>query len=251
MTREANTKMESGAKPEYGIDAPGVIRNLLVAGVAAIAVGRFLPSVTVGGVTFLLRPMFWNVGMGCLLGGVLMLVYARFGKFGHRERILNAVKWRGDERVLDVGTGAGLLLIGAAKRITAGKAVGIDLWSQVDLSGNGPERVLKNAELEGVSGKIEVVSGDATEMKFPDASFDVVVSNLCIHNIPSKEGRAKACREIVRVLKPGGKLVISDFIHTGEYVKAFKGAGMEMEPGISVSWSTFPPLRILKGKKPA
>jgi SAM-dependent methyltransferase len=112
MIREANTKMESGAKPEYGIDAPGVIRNLLVAGVAAIV-------------------------------------------------------------------------------------------------------VLKNAELERVSGKIEVVSGDATEMKFPDASFDVVVSNLCIHNIPAKEGRGKACREIVQVLKTGGKLVISDLFTPG------------------------------------
>jgi arsenite methyltransferase len=242
---------EAKSKPEYGIDAPGVIRNLFVAGVAGIAFGRFVPDVTVGGVTLILKPMFWNTGIGCLIAGVLMLLYARFGKFGHRDRMLNAVQWRGDERVLDVGTGAGLLLIGAAKRITTGRAVGIDLWSRVDLSGNGPERVLRNAELEGVSEKIEVVSGDATEMKFADGSFDVVVSNLCIHNIPSKEGREKACREIVRVLKPGGKIVISDFIHTGEYVKAFKAAGMEMEPGISMSWSTFPPLRILKGKKPA
>lgn len=240
---------EASAKPEYGIDAPGVIRNLLVGGAASLVAGRLVPSVTLGGITFILKPMFINTGVGCLLAGVLMLLYAKYGKFGHRDRILNVVKWRGDERVLDVGTGAGLLLIGAAKRLTTGKAVGIDLWSQVDLSGNGPERVLKNAELEGVSGKIEVVSGDATEMKFADGSFDVVVSNLCIHNIPSKEGRGKACREIVRVLKPGGKIMISDFIHTGEYVKAFRAAGMEMEPGISMSWSTFPPLRILKGKK--
>src|SRR5580704_10385785 len=125
MMQDANTKLETKAQPEYGIDAPGVIRNLLVAGAAGIVFGRFVPDVTVGSVTFILKPMFWNTGIGCLIAGVLMLLYARFGKFGHRDRMLNAVQWRGDERVLDVGTGAGLLLIGAAKRITTGRAVGI------------------------------------------------------------------------------------------------------------------------------
>lgn len=48
---------------------------------------------------------------------------------------------------------------------------------------------------------MEVLSGDATAMKFADGTFDVVVSNLVIHNIPSREGRDKACREIARVLK--------------------------------------------------
>jgi len=63
-------------KPDYGIDAPGVIRNLFV------------------------------------IGG---------------------------EHVFDVGTGRGLLLIGAARRLTSGKGIGIDVWSTKDLSGNSLE----------------------------------------------------------------------------------------------------------------
>ena len=169
MTQEAN------AKPEYGIDAPGVIRNLLVGGVASLVVGRFVNSVTLGGITFILKPMFINTGIGCLLAGVLMLLYSKYGKFGHRDRILNALTWRGDERVLDVGTGAGLLLIGAAKRLTTGRAVGIDLWSQVDLSGNGPERVRpgpfvsRSAPLRSPAGP-PVFFTRATTTGWPEAS---------------------------------------------------------------------------------
>ena len=237
-------------KPDYGVDAPGVIRNLFLAGIAGLALYRFLPSVNVGGVTFLLSPMFLNTALGCLLGGGLMLVYSKFMKFGHRDRMLRMVNWRGDERVLDVGTGAGLLLIGAAKRLTTGKATGVDVWSLVDLSGNARERTLRNAELEGVKEKVEVLDGDATEMKFADAAFDVVVSNLVIHNIPTREGRDKACREIARVLKPGGVAVIADFVKTRQYQRKFEKAGLQIGPETGMSWSTFPPIRIIKALKP-
>ena len=115
---------------------------------------------------------------------------------------------------LDVGTGRGLLMIGAAKRLSTGKAIGIDIWSKGDLSGNSRDKTLRNVELEGVSDRVEVKSDDATAMQFPDASFDVVLSNLCLHNIPSREGRDRACREIIRVLKPGGTAVIADFKNT-------------------------------------
>jgi arsenite methyltransferase len=237
-----------GAKADYGVDAPGVIRNLFLAGVAALAFYRFLPSVTIGGVTLLLSPMFRNTAIGCIAGGVLMLVYSKFMKFRHRDKMLEMVNWRGDERVLDVGTGAGLLLIGAAKRLTAGKATGVDLWSVKDLSGNARERTLRNAEIEGVKEKVEVLDGDATAMKFADGAFDVVVSNLVIHNIPSREGRDKACREIARVLKPGGVAVISDFVHTREYQAEFVKAGLTVD-GSRWSWGTFPPLRVIVARK--
>jgi len=194
--------------------------------------------------------MLLGIGTVCILEGLLMLLYAKYGKHVHRDRMLNRVTWRGDEQVLDVGTGAGLLMIGAAKRLTTGRATGIDPWSKVDLAGNTRERTLRNAELEGVQDIVDVQDGDATAIKFPDATFDVVASNLCLHNIPTKEGRDQACREIVRVLKPGGQLVISDFIKTRRYERVFREAGIALEPGSTFWWSTFPPLRVIHGKKP-
>lgn len=238
------------AKANYGLDAPGVVRNLFVVGAASLVASFFVHSWTVGGVTFLLTPMFRNTAIGCFLGGVLMVVYSLHGKFAHRDKMMEMVNWRGDERVLDVGTGAGLLLIAAAKRLGPGKATGIDLWSLVDLSGNTRERTLRNAEIEGVKDRTEVVDGDATQMKFPDGSFDVVLSNLCIHNIPSREGRDKACREIARVLKSGGTAVISDFIKTREYERQFVDAGLKIAPETGFSWTTLPPIRIIKATKP-
>jgi len=240
-----NTEMP---KPDYGIDAPGVIRNLFLVAAACAAMCWILPAVTAGGIQFILTPMWRNTAIGCAAGGALMLAYSKFMKFQHRDRMLAMVNWRGDERVLDVGTGAGLLLIGAAKRLTTGKATGIDVWSLVDLSGNARERTLRNAEIEGVTEKVEVLDGDATAMQFADGAFDVVVSNLVIHNIPSRGARDKACREIARVLKRGGMAVISDFVNTGEYAKEFAKAGLEVE-GRRWSWGTFPPLRVVVARK--
>jgi arsenite methyltransferase len=239
----------NSAKPDYGIDAPGVIRNLILAAVALPLLGWFVPVLHLGPVIIIVRPAALPTAISCLLGAVLMISYSKSGKFRHRDRMLKLVNWKGNENVLDVGTGRGLMMIGAAKKLTSGKSVGIDIWSQKDLSGNAIEKTVRNAELEGVRDRVEVQSGDATAMNFPDGGFDVILSNLCIHNIPTKDGRDQACREIVRVLKPGGKAIISDFIHTADYVKAFRSAGAETTlSGMDVL--TFPPLRIVEVQKP-
>src|SRR5271157_755119 len=134
-------------------------------------------------------------------------------------------------------------------RGTANGGTVIDPWSKVDLAGNTRERTLRNAEIEGVQEKVDVLDGDTPAIHFPDATFDIVVSNLCLHNIPTKEGRDQACREIVRVLKPVGQLVISDFIKTRAYEQVFREAGIALEPGSTFWWNTFPPLRVIHGKK--
>jgi SAM-dependent methyltransferase len=241
----------NAAKPDYGIDAPGVIRNLFLIGLALFALARFLPVVSLGSVTFVLRPIAIWTGAACLLQGVAMILYAKIGKFRHRDRMLARVNWTGNETVLDVGTGRGLLMIGAARKLTTGKAVGIDIWSKDDLSGNSQEKTLRNVELERVSGRVEVTSDDATAMHFPDASFDVVLSNLCLHNIPNRKGRDLACREIVRVLKPGGRAIISDFKNTANYLAAFQSAGATASRGGPDLLHTFPPLRIVEVVKPS
>lgn len=235
-------------KLDYGIDAPGVVRNLLVIGAALILSGVLFPVVHVGQVTIFWRASAFWPGGSLLLGGLLMLAYAKWGKFRHRDRMLNMISWRGDEQVLDVGTGRGLLLIAAAQRLTTGKGTGIDIWSSKDLSGNSLERTQTNVEMEGVKDKVELRGDDARKLGFPDASFDVVLSNLCLHNIPGAEGRAQACREIVRVLKPGGTALISDFILTGVYKKVFEQAGLKTTR-TAINFLTYPPLRVVRAEK--
>jgi arsenite methyltransferase len=240
--------MSTTQRPDYGIDAPHVIRNLVLCGLAVIVLCSIFRKVTIGPVTLLLFPGFLWSGGWMIAGGAMMYMYSKVGKFRHRDRMLNQVKWTGKERALDVGTGRGLLLIGAAKRITTGKAVGIDIWNQEDLSGNNLQNLERNIELEGVRDKTEVKNEDAQKMSFPDDSFDVVVSLACLHNIYNEPGRAQACGEIARVLKPGGTAVISDFRHMGEYIATFKKIGLDTRK-MPITFDSFPPMRILTATK--
>jgi arsenite methyltransferase len=238
-------------KANYGVDAPGVIRNFFIAGALFLIVALAFPRVVIAHIEFLLFPGFlWPAGW-FIFFGALMLLYSLVGKFRHRDRILAKVNWTGAENVLDVGAGRGLLLIGAAKRLTTGHATGIDIWNAEDLSGNGPEGLKANIAIEGVGAKTTILSEDARQMSFADGSMDVILSNLCLHNIYQKPGRAKACLEIARVLKPGGVAVISDYKLMREYAGEFTKAGLAVEMG-RLDWTgTWPPLRILIARKPA
>jgi SAM-dependent methyltransferase len=238
-------------KPNYGIDAPIVVGSLLLAGAGFLAIALKLPRVTIGHTQFLLFPGFLWPAAWCFLTGGLMVSYSKSGKLRHRDRMLDKVQWTGTEAVLDVGTGRGLLLIGAAKRITSGHVTGIDIWSSKDLSGNGPKALMANVELEGVGDRANALSEDARNLSTPDASFEVVLSNTCLHNIGEPAGRAKACAEIARVLKPGGVAVISDYKLMREYEAEFKKCGLVVEM-CPLDWTgTFPPMRILVARKPS
>jgi ubiquinone/menaquinone biosynthesis C-methylase UbiE len=215
-------------KPNYGIDAPQMGIAIIVFVIALIIAGFFLrksnneTAQSVAGIIFSIAPT------GIILI-ILIFLYIKVEKFRHRDRMLNMLSWKGNEKVLDIGTGKGLLMIGAAKRLTSGKSFGIDIWNKADLSNNTYEAAMQNAELEGVKDKVEIKNADVQNMPFGDNSFDYVISNLCIHNIKNKEGRAVACKEIVRVLKPGGIALISDFMHTKDYEDEFKSQHMDTD----------------------
>ena len=102
----------------------------------------------------------------------------------------------------------------------------MDLWQAEDLTGNKPEAALENARLEGVSDRVEVKTGDMRKIPFPDASFDVIVSNVAIHNIYDREGRETTMSEIARVLRPGGRVVIHDIRHVREYASNLSRHGL-------------------------
>ena len=208
-------------RPDYGIDAPGAVRNLAIGGCALLVVAVLSHFLGWG-----MTRMASRLGIGWLLIAGWMVWDSKFGQVRERERLLDLLTWTGRERVLEVGCGRGLLLVGAAKRLTPGEgsAAGIDLWQKEDLSGNRPEATLENARLEGVAERVEVRTADMRQMPFPGASFDTVLSMNAIHNIYSKPGRAGAIAEICRVLKPGGAVLIVDIRHIRQYAAAL-GAG--------------------------
>jgi arsenite methyltransferase len=105
----------------------------------------------------------------------------------------------------------------ATRRLSSGRAAGVDLWRGVDQSANSPNITWANAGAEGVAGRVELHTADMRALPFADARFDVVLSSLAVHNIRGDADRARAISEAVRVLRPGGRLVIVDIRHVATY----------------------------------
>jgi ubiquinone/menaquinone biosynthesis C-methylase UbiE len=234
-------------RARYGIDAPGVVYAHVVAGsvlALATAIGFGWPHSILAA---------WRVSLAIaaaivLFYGSAMVWSSLAGKMRVRDRLVAALALSGGERVLDAGCGRGLALIGCAKKLTTGKAVGIDLWAAKDLSNNNPEATLVNAAAEGVADRVAVETGDITKLPFPDASLDAIISMTVIHNIPSRDARDKALRELVRVLKPGGRIALFDLLHAGRYAEVLRAAGLQVQDlGRSFLWLL--PCRSLLARK--
>ncbi|GGD47563.1 class I SAM-dependent methyltransferase [Paenibacillus nasutitermitis] len=236
----------------YGIDAPIVVRNLSLIGVGFLLLG-------VTAIFIFPRQLQWlgiAIGVVCVISflvvaaeALYMIWSSKIGKLRERERLLDLVMLRGDEKVLDIGCGRGLVLNAAAHKLTTGKAVGIDIWNKQDQSGNDPDATRRNSLIEGVAERVEIVNGDARSMPFADNEFDVVVSSLAIHNIPSSEERYRALSEIMRVLKTGGRFAVLDFQFIREYGQVFERLGAVHVRIVGQHWLIFPPVRIVTGWK--
>ena len=241
------------SKADYGIDAPAFVRNLTIAGVIAVITGivvhtTAIPSWPVA--RAILSALVLFIGICMLAKAGLMVRWSKYRKVRERERLIDALELTGREKVLDVGCGRGLLLNGAARRLPDGKAFGIDLWRDADLSNNGPEAALANAKAENVADRVEIQTADMRDLPFLDESMDAVISSLAIHNVPGKDGRTKAIREIARVLKSNGRIALQDIFATREYVETLLQLGWKDVRLSAPIFEMLPPLRIVAGRKP-
>jgi SAM-dependent methyltransferase len=242
----------TAANVDYGIDAPLIARGWF--GRAAWSLGGGLlfwfmnrqeypgPSAQVLGALAL-------IAVGCAAIAWWKIRSSREGKLALREQLLDQLALKGDEKLLDVGCGRGLLAIGAAKRLKTGKVTGIDVWNAQELSGNSAEAARENAKAEGVSDRVRFDTGDARKLVYPDGFFDAVVSSNALHTLDDDGERAQALKEIMRVLKPGGRLVIFDTAETGYYAEVLRECGAQDVILSQWTWLWCRPSRSVGAKK--
>jgi len=238
---------------DYGFDAPYVP-------IAFIAIGIVLLGLTATSLWVFQQPILAVV---CAIYAVYMLLSAgsyiyttRVGKFRVWAGLLTGLHLRGDEQAADLGCGRGAVLLMAAQLLPEGKVTGIDLWKTMDQSGNDPAATRRNAAREGVDAqRIELVTADMRAIPLPDASCDLTLSSLAIHNIPSAAGRAQAIDEAVRLLRPGGRLMIADIRATTAYAEQLRQRGMANVQVHTLGWrfwygSPFVAAKLVSAEKP-
>jgi demethylmenaquinone methyltransferase / 2-methoxy-6-polyprenyl-1,4-benzoquinol methylase len=117
-----------------------------------------------------------------------------------RKKLVKIASLIGNERILDCATGTGDLATGFYKKLKNGTVTGLDF---------APEMIeIAKQKAAGGANKIDFLVGDATNISFPDSTFDISTIAFGIRNIPDTE---KCLSEMARVLKPGGKVMILEF----------------------------------------
>jgi ubiquinone/menaquinone biosynthesis C-methylase UbiE len=119
-----------------------------------------------------------------------------------REHVLKLAALEGDERLLDAGCGTGMMALRIAARYPGCTVHGIDISPKMIAAAR------RDAEKQGLV--IDFRVGSITDLPYPDATFDVVTTNIMYHHLDLGEKR-QAVVEIARVLKPSGRYVSSEF----------------------------------------
>ncbi len=217
--------------PDYDFHMPKLITYPLPVGFISFLLGGLL--------YFFLRetqpriaPIL--VGISILLGMVYVGIFALLNRITSlerrlkdRDKLMEEIPWLGDETVLDVGCGNGILTMSAAKRLSSGKVIGTDIWTKGS-GDNTMEAFLENAQIEGVAGRVEIHNENVLQLPYEDEYFDVIISGLTIHHLGFDT--EKGIKEMIRVLKPGGWMAIYDEPSTIFYsAKLMQKFGLKVE----------------------
>jgi len=172
----------------------------------------------------------WASGNYTVIGNQLVIM---------GERLCEAVDVRSGQKVLDVATGSGNTAISAARRY--GDVTGLDYVPRLI------EQAKERAAAEGMKIAFEV--GDAENLPYPDASYDVVLSTVGVMFAPDQE---KTAGELLRVTRPGGKIGLANWTPDGFIGNMFKTVGKHVPPPAGIKppplWGTQEKLEELLGE---
>jgi ubiquinone/menaquinone biosynthesis C-methylase UbiE len=136
------------------------------------------------------------------------------------ERLLELLALRGDERVLDAGSGSGFHSLMIAQHVPEGAVIAVDISPQM------LERLERNALKQGLRDRVEITLADGLSLPLEDSSVDRAISAAVWHHLDDPQ---MACDELVRVLKPGGRAVVSDLLIQGS-IRGLEGHDRAFEP---------------------
>lgn len=235
------------ATPNYGLDSPHAVRDMYQRAawtIAFAAVLYYINHSEYPGPSLILAAVITVIGVAFAVAGYGLAWFGRTGRLRVRDQMLDGLQFTGNERVLDFGCGLGLLGIGAAKRLDTGRVIAIG-----ETATN--EAARENAKLEGVADKIRFEAGDLKKLSYPDANFDVVVAGRALATLEGDALRTQVVTEMVRVLKPGGRLCLHEIGDTHPILKLLHGQGLdavqETRPDLPLGLGG----RILTARKPA
>jgi len=185
----------------------------------------------------------------------LYFIYARhmFSPQGGnvQARVLHLVLdhlagWDGVGKVLDIGCGNGSLTIQIAKKYPQAEIIGIDYWGTAWEYSQGVCK--RNAEIEGVAGRVAFQRASASSLPFDDGAFDVVVSNNVFHEVRNVRDKRELVKEALRVLRKGGVFVFQDLFlwkqvygEADDLLGAVRGWDVETAELVDTSRSDFIP----------
>lgn len=204
-----NATSDYGGEPDYSLKLPRKFSTFAIIGLIGAFMAAVLWQIFDAPKLSLAVLGFALLHASPALIGAVLLWSTRGLRFRIRDRMISSVEWRGDEQVLDVGTGSGITLIGCAQQLTSGNAVGIDHWDP-NAGGGDAETFWKNVELADVGDRTELHNMDIRNVPLDDESFDVIMSSFAVHHFGNAADRRQAATEMVRLLRPGGRIVIAD-----------------------------------------
>jgi len=236
----------------YGLDRPRQARATaglgMILGVGTL-VSALLPGAFDGARALLVLALLLACLTSFVISGGLFRT-ASASKVKAVDRMLNALDLRGDESALDLGCGTGLLCAGLAVRLPDGDVTGVDAWIEGQLTPNGHKVTKRTLALAGVKG-VTIRTGSIRELPVQDAAVDLVVSRDVLALLPSDTARVEAVRELVRVLKPGGRVALLEPFGTRIVTRELRAQGLTDATRGRRRWTTMPPHRLISATKPA
>jgi SAM-dependent methyltransferase len=141
-------------------------------------------------------------------------------------------------RILDIGSGNGVLAVKLAQQLDEAEVTGMDFWGEDWEYSKGVCE--KNARIGGVEDRVHFQKGDAATLEFANDTFDGAVSNLTFHEVQSAADKREVVREALRVVKRGGRFAFVDYFYDakfygkasefGDYLKGLKLSQFEYKP---------------------